>query len=394
MSRSDAAGDGPLHWGSRERHPRQTQGRVDYLRLSITDRCNLRCTYCMPAEGVPARAHDEILSYEELAAFARVAAGCGISKVRITGGEPLVRHGCADFVGMLGRTSGIHDISLTTNGAAAAEVRGRAARAPGCGGSTSASTASTRSASRASRAAAGSATRWPASTPPSRRASRRSRSTRCCCDGVEDELDAFVDLTREREVHVRFIEFMPLDRRRRRRRPRRRGPLLPARDILRRLMERYELVPHEGPYGHGPAQYWHVPGALGTIGFIAGVSEHFCESCNRLRLTADGRLRTCLFSGEEVDVRPLIARSRRAARRHRGSGVGQELRPLPRGSAPTSARCPRSEGDVTRVEPSGVEPPATARRARRAWSTSAARTRPSAWRAPRRASSWRPRPWR
>ena len=96
-------------------------------------------------------------------------------------------------------------------------------------------------------------------------------------------------------VHVRFIEFMPLDRRVVAGRPRA-GPLLPAGELRRSW--RYELEPVEGPYGHGPAQYWRVPGAPGTIGFIAGVSEHFCESCNRLRLTADGRLRTCLFSGE------------------------------------------------------------------------------------------------
>src|SRR5680860_492124 len=114
--RSDAAGMGRYTEARVNAIPDNTQGRVDYLRLSITDRCNLRCTYCMPPEGVPARSHDDILSYEELAAFARVAAACGISKVRITGGEPLVRHGCADFVGMLSRASGIHDISLTTNG--------------------------------------------------------------------------------------------------------------------------------------------------------------------------------------------------------------------------------------------------------------------------------------
>jgi cyclic pyranopterin phosphate synthase len=85
------------------------------------------------------------------------------------------------------------------------------------------------------------------------------------------------------------------------------GRLLPAGDVLRRLMQEYVLIGHDGPYGHGPAQYWKVAGARGTIGFIAGVSEHFCEACNRLRLTADGRLRTCLFSGNEVDVRPLLA---------------------------------------------------------------------------------------
>ena len=95
--------------------PHRAQGRVDYLRLSITDRCNLRCTYCMPPDGVPPRAHGEILRYEELAAFTRVATTCGISKVRITGGEPLARLGCADFVRMLAHTSGIRDIPPTTS---------------------------------------------------------------------------------------------------------------------------------------------------------------------------------------------------------------------------------------------------------------------------------------
>jgi cyclic pyranopterin phosphate synthase len=279
--------------------------KVDYLRLSITDRCNLRCTYCMPAEGVPPRTHEEILSYEELAVVARVAAGCGISKVRITGGEPLVRHGCAALVGMLARTSGIHDISLTTNGILlpqyAAELRReglgrvnisldsldpeRFARLTRGG--------------RLEAALAGLASAFDVGFSP-------IKVNTVLVDGIEDELDAFVELTREREVHVRFIEFMPLDRRLQ-------GPcgpgdrrLVPAPEVLRRLKEKHRLIPGQGPYGHGPARYWRLPGAAGSIGFVAGVSDHFCGSCNRLRLTADGRLRTCLFSGEEVDVRPLI----------------------------------------------------------------------------------------
>jgi cyclic pyranopterin phosphate synthase len=124
--------------------------------------------------------------------------------------------------------------------------------------------------------------------------------------GVEEELDAFVALTREFDVHVRFIEFMPLDRRVAGDDLGGEGRLVAAGDLLRRLMQQYVLIAHDGPYGHGPAQYWKVAGARGTIGFIAGVSEHFCETCNRLRLTADGRLRTCLFSGREIDVRPLL----------------------------------------------------------------------------------------
>ena len=281
--------------------PERAQGRVDYLRLSITDRCNLRCTYCMPPEGVPARSHADILSFEELAAFARVAAGCGISKVRITGGEPLVRHGCADLVGMLARTSGIRDISLTTNGVLLPRYAEDLRRAGLRRVNLSMDSLDPERLARLSRGGrlgdvlAGLDAAFAAGFSP-------VKVNALLLDGVQDELDAFVALTREREVHVRFIEFMPLDRR-----LGGHGRLVPAAEILQLLMERHRLAPHDGPYGHGPAQYWQAPGALGTIGFIAGVSEHFCASCNRLRLTADGRLRTCLFSGDEVAVRPLLA---------------------------------------------------------------------------------------
>jgi cyclic pyranopterin phosphate synthase len=285
--------------------PRE-QGRVDYLRLSITDRCNLRCTYCMPEEGVKARDHSEILSYEELAVFARAAADAGISKVRITGGEPLVRMGCADFVGMVSRTSGIHDISLTTNGL----LLPRYARDLSANGlhrvNISLDSLDAERFARITRGGrlddtlAGIDAAFSAGFSP-------IKINTLLLPGVEEELDAFVALTREYDVHVRFIEFMPLDRRiagdedlggE--------GRLLPAGDVLRRLMREYVLVGSEGPYGHGPAQYWKVAGARGTIGFIAGVSDHFCETCNRLRLTADGRLRTCLFSGRETNIRPLL----------------------------------------------------------------------------------------
>jgi GTP 3',8-cyclase len=280
----------------------RVQGRVDYLRLSITDRCNLRCTYCMPPEGVPARTHEEILSFEEMAAFARVAAGCGISKVRITGGEPLARRGCADLIAMLARTSGIEDISLTTNGTLLARFADDL-RAAGLhrvnislDSLDEARFAEVTRGGRLGDALAGLDAAFEVGFAP-------VKVNTLLLEGIEDELPGFVELTREREVHVRFIEFMPLDRR-----LGGRGRLVPAPQVLQRLRELYELVPHDGPFGHGPAQYWQVPGAPGTIGFIAGVSDHFCESCNRLRLTADGRLRTCLFSGDEIVVRPLIAR--------------------------------------------------------------------------------------
>lgn len=261
----------------------------------------------MPPEGIKARGHDEILSYEELAVFARVAADVGITKVRITGGEPLVRLGCADFVGMLSRTSGIQDISLTTNGV----LLPKFARELAANGlkrvNISLDSLDAQRFARITRGGRLEETLAGLDAACSAGFSPVKINT-LLLPGIEDELDKFIALTREFEVHVRFIEFMPLDRRvasddelggE--------GRLLPAGDVLRRLMRNYVVVAHDGPYGHGPAQYWQVAGARGTIGFIAGVSRHFCDTCNRLRLTADGRLRTCLFSGAEVNIRPLLA---------------------------------------------------------------------------------------
>ena len=286
--------------------PRE-QGRVDYLRLSITDRCNLRCTYCMPPEGVETRGarRDPEL---------RGARGFHARRCRrrhLQG--PRHRRRAAGATGLrrprrhARRTSGIHDLSLTTNGLLlpryAGDLRGERPapgqhqpRQPRRG---RASAAITRGGDLED-ALAGIDAAFSAGFSP-------VKINTLLLPGVEEELDAFVALTREYDVHVRFIEFMPLDRRiaagddlgga---------GHLLPAGDILRRLMREHVLIGSEGPYGHGPAQYWRVAGARGTIGFIAGVSDHFCDTCNRLRLTADGRLRTCLFSGRELDVRPLI----------------------------------------------------------------------------------------
>jgi cyclic pyranopterin phosphate synthase len=280
--------------------------RVDYLRLSITDRCNLRCTYCMPSEGVPPRPHEEILSHEELAAFARVAADRGISKVRVTGGEPLVRRGCSELIGMLAETSGINDISLTTNGLLLPRHADELRRAGLSRVNISLDSLDPARFARLTRggdlgdALAGLDSAFEAGFSP-------VKVNVLLLEGVEEELDAFVDLACDRGAHVRFIEFMPLDRRvvaggeagRR---------MIPAPEVLRRLRQRHRLQPDPGPYGHGPARYWRHPGASGSVGFVAGVSDHFCHECNRLRLTADGRLRTCLFSDREVNVRPFIGR--------------------------------------------------------------------------------------
>ena len=276
--------------------------RVDYLRLSVTDRCNLRCPYCMPAEGVPPRSHADILSYEELVAFTRVAVAAGISKVRITGGEPLVRKGLTSFVHALAAIPGVDDIALTTNALLLPRMAGELRQAGLRRVNISIDSlrperyaAITRGGKLADALAGLNAAREAGFSP--------LKLNVVLLPGVEDELDDFVALTRDPGIHVRFIEYMPMDR----------GcvegdGLVPAAPLLERLRAGYALTPAEGPYGHGPATYWRAGDAPGTLGFIAGVSEHFCATCTRLRLTADGRLKTCLFSGEELDIRPLIAR--------------------------------------------------------------------------------------
>ncbi len=278
--------------------------RVDYLRLSVTDRCNLRCVYCMPPEGVPWRAPGEILSYEELLAFATAAVAAGITRIRVTGGEPLVRKGLAGFVARLADLDDLTDLSLTTNGVLlprfAAELRGAGLRRVNVSIDSldEGRYARLTRGGRLPDALAGLDAALAAGFSP-------VKVNAVLLAGVEDEVDAFVELTRRREVHVRFIEYMPLDRRLAAERD-----FVPAGFVLERLHAHDHVEAVDGPFGLGPARYYRVPGAPGTIGFIAGVSDHFCASCNRLRLMADGRLKTCLFSApeRETDVRPLIGR--------------------------------------------------------------------------------------
>jgi GTP 3',8-cyclase len=283
--------------------------RVDYLRLSVTDRCNLRCVYCMPAEGVPPRSHDDILSYEELLAFAAAAVAAGVTRVRVTGGEPLVRKGFVGFIERLAALEGLTDLSLTTNGillpGCAAELRAAGLKRVNVSIDSldAGRYAHLTRGGRLSDALAGLDAAFAAGFAP-------VKVNAVLLAGATDEVDGFVELTRRRDVHVRFIEYMPLDRRLAGERD-----FVPAWSVLERLRADHHAEDVDGPFGLGPARYYRVPGALGTIGFISGVSDHFCARCNRLRLMSDGRLKTCLFSApeRELDVRPLIGDPRKLA---------------------------------------------------------------------------------
>lgn len=288
---------------------------IDYLRVSVTDRCNFRCQYCMPADGVRPMSHDEILSFEEIVRFAGAAVDAGVSRVRITGGEPLVRHGCVDLIEQLARIPGIDDLSLTTNGSL---LQSKAGKLREAGLSRINISIDSLDQDRFSRiTGGGSLAQVQAGLDSALDAGFAPvKVNAVALEGIEDELEDFVALTRERPVHVRFIEFMPIGWRLEN------GwqdDLHPGggrwkfvpRALLLAALENYgDLRPVASPGGAGPARYFKFEGAKGTIGFISSMSDHFCSNCNRLRLTADGRLRNCLFSDEEVDVRPQIGGNR------------------------------------------------------------------------------------
>lgn len=276
----------------------QNNRRIDYLRVSVTDRCNLRCVYCMPAEGVPPKTHDEVLRYEEIGRLVRVAADVGIAHVRLTGGEPLVRRGIVDLVTMVAATPGIDDVSMTTNGTLLANYAADLARAGLRRVNVSLDTLDPdrfRAVTRLGRleeALAGIRAAADAGLAPIK------INVVVMGGGNDDEVAAFARRTITEGWNVRFIEVMPIGE----------GAQAAASHYVPSAMIRAAIEAELGPLepatllGNGPARYWRVPGAPGTIGFISPISQHFCRACNRLRLSADGKLLPCLFTPPEAEI--------------------------------------------------------------------------------------------
>jgi GTP 3',8-cyclase len=274
---------------------------IDYIRISVTDRCNLRCLYCMPPGGLKPLEHRDILRYEEIVRVLRLAVQAGVRRVRITGGEPLVRKKISHLVKMIRGIEGIDELSMTTNGILLAHYAGELAEAG--------------------------LNRVNVSLD-SLKADRYREITRggdidAVFRGLEkaekaglspikinmvpirglndDELSDFAKMTLTAPYQVRFIEFMPF--------------------VSEDLWNKEKFIPVEEmksfveQIGHltpfkmrksGPARYFRLDGAAGVIGFISPISNHFCKECNRLRLTADGKLRPCLFSETEIDLKPAL----------------------------------------------------------------------------------------
>ncbi|MCL0056776.1 GTP 3',8-cyclase MoaA [Dehalococcoidia bacterium] len=294
---------------------------INYLRISVTDRCNLRCVYCMPLEGVAPLPHGEILSYEEICLVARAASELGISKVRLTGGEPLVRAHLSSLIGMLAEVEGIDDLSLTTNGVLLSRYA-RELKAAGLK-RVNISLDSLQPDRFEQITRIGKLEDTLLGIEAAQAAGLQPiKINMVVMGGVnDDEIADFARLTREEGWHVRFIEFMPIgglqttdyrlqtsdyglqttDSRLQT------EELVPISEIVERI-ESLGILEPRSLDGNGPARYFHLPHAKGTIGFISPVSEHFCFKCNRLRLTAEGKLRSCLLADEEIDLREPLRR--------------------------------------------------------------------------------------
>ncbi|GAK58904.1 molybdenum cofactor biosynthesis protein A [Candidatus Vecturithrix granuli] len=282
---------------------RDKSGRViESLRVSVTDRCNLRCRYCMPPEGVEFIEHDEILRYEEMDRIIRVAVHLGVYKVRLTGGEPLVRKGLIDFARRLGQLEGIRKLSLTTNGILLSQYAASLKEAGVDYLNISLDTLN---------------------REKFRQITRFDRLN-TVLDGIrtakavgfslikvnvvsmrgfnDKELFDFVDFADTHNIVVRFIEYMPFSGN-----AWQHDTFLASQELKTRLQTRYTLIPLDDDPS-APARIYKIPGKLGYIGFISSVSESFCHLCNRLRLTADGHLRPCLHGSIEIDVKHPLRR--------------------------------------------------------------------------------------
>jgi cyclic pyranopterin phosphate synthase len=272
---------------------------ITYLRISVTDRCNLRCVYCMPEAGLPWIPKAEILSFEEIERVVAAGAAVGVRSIRITGGEPLLRRNVVDLVRRLNRIDGIHDIALSTNGlllpelAVELKAAGLArvnisldtlredrffaiARRPGL-----------------DRVLAGIDAAIAAGLTPIKLNCVIMRGQN------DDEIADFAELTRDRAIFVRFIEVMPVEENA----ALQRDVYISAAQVLERVGAVGEIEPVAGPGGNGPARYFAFAGARGAVGVISPLSHDYCETCNRVRLSADGRLRLCLFGDHEIDLR-------------------------------------------------------------------------------------------
>ena len=277
---------------------------INYLRLSITDRCNLRCMYCMPDEGIDFLPHSDILSYEEMLHVVKISTRVGIQKVRLTGGEPLVRKGFLHFLERLCSIDELGEITLTTNGVLLHEYA-RGLR--DCGICRINISLDSLKPERFKKITGRDDFHrvWEGIQEAERLGFSPLKINVVAIRGVnDDEILDFARLTLEKPYHIRFIELMPVGKQN-----------FWTNERFISTEEIYNVIQRLGPLRpivsnalDGPARRYVLDGGKGEIGFIGAMSHHFCDSCNRLRLTAEGHLRSCLFSDREIDIKTPLRR--------------------------------------------------------------------------------------
>ena len=273
---------------------------INYLRLSVTDRCNLRCSYCMPAEGVAQVAHADILSYEELFLLAQAAVSLGVEKIRITGGEPLVRKGILEFLQRLCGLPGLRQLVLTTNGVLLDDMA-VSLRAAGVQ-RLNVSLDSLDAATFARITRCGELRQVLSGIQAAERTGLALKLNMVVMRGVNDhEVVDFARMTLTRGIAVRYIEYMPVIRE-----PGWQSLVVPGEEILARLSREFAFDCLPNARLAGPAQNYRIAGARGTFGIITPLTGHFCGACNRIRVTASGKARSCLFSEQEMNLRPFL----------------------------------------------------------------------------------------
>jgi cyclic pyranopterin phosphate synthase len=284
---------------------------ITYLRISLTDRCNLRCVYCMPKEGMQWQPHANQLSAEEIARVVETAAQGGVKRVRLTGGEPLVHPQIVEIVRRIASVPNIEEVSLTTNAMLLERLAQPLADAGLTRVNISLDSLEADKFRRITRG--GDLTRvWKGIGAAERAHLAPIKLNTVIVRGLNaDELPALANLTVEHDWHVRFIEVMPIGN------AQDWGEYFPAPSEryvsvqeMHAQLSTFNLQPSTPPQGNGPARTFRIPNAPGTVGFISPLGEHFCQNCNRLRLTSDGKLRSCLVIPAEVSLRDAVRSGR------------------------------------------------------------------------------------
>lgn len=276
------------------------QGRtIDYVRISVTDRCNLRCVYCMPEKGIPMATHEDLLSFEEIERLCRILAEAGIRKVKLTGGEPLVRKDFVELVRKIKAIDGIEKVTLTTNGVLLEENMDELAAAGIDGINISLDSMNPMRFAEITRRDV-----FPKVYRGIQKAlsyPKISLKLNCLPLGIEEQnLEEIAELAKGNKLHVRFIEVMPIGQGKK-------YQFLSETQIIEKLEKKFgKMEPFGEELGFGPGHYYSIEGFQGKIGFISAISHKFCGSCNRIRLTAEGYLKSCLQYDTGRDLRKLL----------------------------------------------------------------------------------------